>query len=89
MTIPQTLMADLRRTLSASTLVTEAADLPAYGQDWRAARGVPGVVIRPRHADDVVASLRFAAQHGVPVVPRGAGTNAAASFQPSPDELLL
>ncbi|HEU0116796.1 MAG TPA: FAD-linked oxidase C-terminal domain-containing protein, partial [Thermomicrobiales bacterium] len=89
MPISQALMADLRRDLSPSTLVTEATELPAYGQDWRAARGVPGVVVRPRHADDVVATLRFAAQHGVPVVPRGAGTNAAASFQPSPDELLL
>lgn len=32
-----------------------------------------GVVI-PRHADDVVATVEIARQHGVPVLPRGGGT---------------
>ncbi len=35
-----------------------------------------GVVI-PRHADDVVATLEVARQHGVPVLPRGGGTGLA------------
>ncbi|OLC60692.1 MAG: oxidoreductase [Ktedonobacter sp. 13_1_40CM_4_52_4] len=35
-----------------------------------------GVVI-PRHADDVVATVEVARQHGVPVLPRGGGTGLA------------
>ncbi|MEE9147554.1 MAG: FAD-binding and (Fe-S)-binding domain-containing protein, partial [Candidatus Tectomicrobia bacterium] len=35
-----------------------------------------GVVI-PRHADDVVAALTVAREHGVPVLPRGGGTGLA------------
>jgi FAD/FMN-containing dehydrogenase/Fe-S oxidoreductase len=35
-----------------------------------------GVVI-PRHADDVVAAITIAAEHGVPVLPRGGGTSLA------------
>ena len=35
-----------------------------------------GVVI-PRHADDVVAAITIAGEHGVPVLPRGGGTSLA------------
>ncbi|HET7093775.1 MAG TPA: FAD-linked oxidase C-terminal domain-containing protein [Thermomicrobiales bacterium] len=89
MSISRALMADLRRSLGPNAVVTDAADLPGYGDDWRAPRGVPGVVARAATADDVVTTLRFAARHGVPVVPRGAGTNAAASFRPTPARILL
>ncbi|MGH7378720.1 MAG: FAD-binding oxidoreductase, partial [Candidatus Methylomirabilales bacterium] len=35
-----------------------------------------GVVI-PRHKDDVVATIQIAGRHGLPVLPRGAGTSLA------------
>jgi FAD/FMN-containing dehydrogenase/Fe-S oxidoreductase len=34
-------------------------------------------VVFPRHAEDVVATVRVAREHGVPVLPRGAGTSLA------------
>jgi FAD/FMN-containing dehydrogenase/Fe-S oxidoreductase len=34
-------------------------------------------VVLPRHADDVVATVEVARQHGVPVLPRGGGTGLA------------
>ncbi|MGW2346622.1 FAD-binding and (Fe-S)-binding domain-containing protein [Streptomyces sp. NPDC001661] len=37
----------------------------------------PQGVVFPRHADDVRAAVAAAAEHGVPVVPRGAGTSLA------------
>jgi FAD/FMN-containing dehydrogenase/Fe-S oxidoreductase len=37
----------------------------------------PVGVVFPRHADDVVATVTIAAQHGVPVLPRGGGTSLA------------
>jgi FAD/FMN-containing dehydrogenase/Fe-S oxidoreductase len=37
----------------------------------------PVGVVFPRHADDVAAAVTAAAQHGVPVVPRGAATSLA------------
>ena len=89
MTIAHALVADLRRTLSLETLVTAPDELPPYGRDFRDQRGFPGVVVRPRDADDVVTTLRCAADHGVPVVPRAAGTNFAASFLPAPEQILL
>ncbi|MFF0725957.1 FAD-binding and (Fe-S)-binding domain-containing protein [Streptomyces sp. NPDC004134] len=37
----------------------------------------PVGVVFPRHAEDVAAAVRVAAGHGVPLVPRGAGTSLA------------
>jgi FAD/FMN-containing dehydrogenase len=36
--------------------------------------GTPAAVVLPRRTEDVVAVLRVAARHGIPVVPRGAGS---------------
>lgn len=40
-------------------------------------RRVPTAVVAPRDAEDVAAALRVCREHGVPVVPRGAGTSIA------------
>jgi FAD/FMN-containing dehydrogenase/Fe-S oxidoreductase len=37
----------------------------------------PVGVVAPRHAGDVVAAVRIAGEHGVPVLPRGGGTSLA------------
>lgn len=89
MAITAGLVADLRAALSAGALVTAAGELPAYGHDWWAQRGVPGVAVRAASAEDVAATLRYAAQHGVAVVPRAAGTNVSAGFLPTPECILL
>ena len=39
--------------------------------------GTPAAVVLPRSTDDVVAVMRMASRHGVPIVPRGAGSGLA------------
>lgn len=53
--------------------------LVAYSSDRAAFPGVgrPLALVRARSVDDVVATLRFASEHGIPVVPRGAGSGLA------------
>ena len=41
------LVADLQAVLSPGALVTMADELPAYGRDFWAQRGVPGLRVRP------------------------------------------
>ena len=89
MILPLTLVNDLRPLLSPDALVTDAAELPAYGQDFWTQRGMPGVVVRAARAEDVVATLRYAAARGIAVVPRAAGTNVSAGFLPTPERILL
>ena len=88
-TIAAALVDELRAILPPTAVVAEAGERAAYGRDFWAQRGVPGAVVRAGRAEEVAATLRFAAAHGVPVVPRGAGTNVSAGFVPALDRILL
>lgn len=70
------MLADLAGSLSQGALTTDPATLETYRRDWTQsqAAGMPLGVVRAQGADDVVATLRWASRHRVPVVPRGAGS---------------
>ncbi|WP_027944567.1 FAD-binding and (Fe-S)-binding domain-containing protein [Amycolatopsis taiwanensis] len=51
-----------------TTLATHSTDASNY-------RHVPLLVVRPESAEDVTAVLRVCAEHGAPVLPRGAATS--------------
>ena len=70
------LIAAVRSTLPALRVLTDPGDREAYRRDETTylATGLPGLVALPTCTDDVAALVRLAAEHRVPVVPRGAGT---------------
>ena len=67
---------DLSAQLAEGVVVTDPDVVAAYRQDW--ARdpnaGRPVALVRATSTADVQATMRWASAHGVPVVPRGAGT---------------
>ena len=66
----------LEEALPEGALVTDPDVVDAYRRD-RAATvqpGVPLALVRATNTADVQAALRVANAHGIPVVPRGAGT---------------
>jgi glycolate dehydrogenase FAD-linked subunit len=52
-------------------------------------RGRPDAVVFPASADEVAGVLRVASQRGVPVVPRGSGTNLSAGTVPDRGGIVL
>jgi FAD/FMN-containing dehydrogenase/Fe-S oxidoreductase len=48
-----------------------------YATDASNYRHLPAGVVRPRHLDDVVETVRLCREHGVPITTRGAGTSLA------------
>jgi glycolate oxidase len=72
---PPALLDDLR---DAGAVATDPDVLDAYRRDQAAPglidAGVPAALVRPRTTAEVQAAVRAAARHGVPVVPRGAGS---------------
>ncbi|WP_063060358.1 FAD-binding oxidoreductase [Nocardia sienata] len=62
--------------LPAGTVLTDADVLAGYRQDWAKdpAAGTPLAVVRATATADVCATLRWADEHRIPVVPRGAGS---------------
>ena len=69
----------LRAALPDGVLALDPATVEAYRFDWShlASAGMPCAVVRAESADHVVTALRWASAHGIPVVPRGAGTSLA------------
>jgi FAD/FMN-containing dehydrogenase len=69
-------VAELVAALPAGVVVTEQDAVEKYRFDWThdARAGHPAAVVRAEDADHVVTTMRWASRHGIPVVPRGAGT---------------
>ncbi|MFC8045083.1 FAD-binding oxidoreductase [Nocardia sp. NPDC057353] len=67
---------DLIAALPAGAVGTDPDVLAGYRHDWAKDpdAGTPLAVVRATGTADVAATLRWASAHGVPVVPRGAGS---------------
>src|SRR3954462_7654030 len=67
---------ELREALPGDVVVTGADAVEKYRHDWSRdpSAGTPSAVVRAEDAAQVQPALRWATAHGVPVVPRGAGS---------------
>ena len=70
------------RTDLATRVALESDGLPLY-------RERADAVVYPESTDEVAACMRALAEHGIPVVPRGAGTGLAAGARPCQGGVLL
>jgi glycolate oxidase len=70
---------ELQAALGADGVLTDPEVTTAYARDQAmlAEAGTPAAVVLPRSTDEVVAVMQVASRHGVPVVPRGAGSGLA------------
>jgi glycolate oxidase len=71
-----TALRQLIESLPAGVVVTEPATVEKYRHDWSRdpSAGTPDAVVRAEDAGHVQTAVRWAAEHRVPVVPRGAGS---------------
>jgi glycolate oxidase len=60
--------------LGAGTVLHRPEDLLLYEYDGSVEKGRPGAVVFPSTTEQVAAVVKLAAQHGVPIIGRGAGT---------------
>lgn len=69
-------LVELVAQLPDAVVLTDPDVTAGYAQDWAKdpAASIPIAVVRPRCTDDVQVVMRWASAHGVPVVPRGAGS---------------
>ncbi|MEV4280115.1 FAD-binding and (Fe-S)-binding domain-containing protein [Actinoplanes xinjiangensis] len=70
-------LAALLHRAGVTDVLTDAAHRSAYASDASLYRIVPQLIVRPRHDDDVLATLAVSRETGVPVTARGAGTSVA------------
>ncbi|MFZ4570074.1 MAG: FAD-binding and (Fe-S)-binding domain-containing protein [Bacteroidales bacterium] len=66
----------LRSLLEGELFIDDASRL-MYATDASAYREIPLGVVRPRHSEDIRKIIGFAAENGIPLIPRAAGTSLA------------
>jgi glycolate oxidase len=76
------LVTDLEGVLGRERVFSDPLRRHIYGKDSGVKRGDPTVVVLPESTDEVVAVVRIAARHDIPVIPRGAGTGLASGIIP-------
>ena len=76
------LLRELREAVRAAYVLSEPGDLLAYEYDASNITAVPDLAVLPGSAEEVARVLRIAVRHGIPVVPRGAGTGVAGGALP-------
>ena len=80
----------LTEALPAGTVISDPAETRVYECDALTAyRCPPLAVVLPRSTEEVAAALRVCHAHGVPVVPRGAGTSLAGGALPTADSVII
>ena len=72
-------LGELVAALPEGRVITDLDIVEAYRRDQTSAvvPGKPRCVVSARSTDEVAATMRWASEHGVPVVPRGGGTSLA------------
>ncbi len=76
----------LRAIVGENDLLTEAADLVPYVEDWRRLyRGSAQAVVRPGNTDQVAAVVKLCAASGVAIVPQGGNTSLVGGATPFED----
>ncbi len=73
---PSRLAADLKK-LVRGDVFADIIHRVAFSTDASSYRILPRCVVAPRDAADIVAVVRYAADQGIPVAPRGAGSGVA------------
>jgi D-lactate dehydrogenase (cytochrome) len=73
-TITHDALQTLKAILPRDGLITDPMELLTYEVDGSLGLGSPQGVALPRSTDEVIQLVRWADQHGVPIIARGAGT---------------
>ena len=84
-----TLVRELQRAIGSRYVLSRPQELLVYEYDGAVERALPGVVAVPGSAAQAAQVVAIARRHGVPVVPRGAGTGLSGGAIPVHGGILM
>ncbi len=84
-----TLLDEAVALLGEDRVMAEPLERHLYGMDAGVSTGPALLIVFPERTEEVASLVRLAAEHGVPVVPRGAGTGLAGGAVPAHPSMLV
>jgi FAD/FMN-containing dehydrogenase len=86
----QQLISAVEQRLGPKAVISDPAEIEPWLTDWRGrVHGAAPAILAPASTADVVAIVRLAAEHRVPLVPQGGNTGMVAGATPPPDGSAL
>ncbi len=79
----------LRSALGDEAVLHQPEDLMLYEYDAGLAKGTPELIVFPQTTEHVSCIVRLAAQAGIPIVPRGAGTGLSGGSVPRQGGIVM
>lgn len=79
----------LEEALGPAEVLSDPLALAVYARDASMLQGACALVAFPRTVEHIVACVRIAAEHELPIVPRGSGTGLAGGATPMGDALVV
>ncbi|MFC1966218.1 FAD-binding oxidoreductase [Chloroflexota bacterium] len=90
MSLSKSILRKLWEIVGAKGLLTDRVDLAAYSFDGTTSwQGLPEAVVFPTTAEQVSQILKLATEQGIPVTPRGAGSNLSGGSVPMLGGIVL
>ena len=81
---------EIERSVGSGSVVTDRDVLESYARDEsEATPHLPVAVVRAQRTQDVVAVMRAASRHGIPVTPRAGGTGRTGGAVPVAGGIVL
>ncbi len=84
-----TLLDEAVALLGEDRVMAEPLERHLYGMDAGVSTGPALLIVFPESTEEVASLVRLATEHGVPVVPRGAGTGLAGGAVPAHPSMLV
>jgi glycolate oxidase len=89
MAIQAQVLAAIESQLGKNGVLWQPGDLKLYEYDGSVDKALPDVVVFPRTTEDVVALVRLAREHDLPIVGRGAGTGLSGGAIPRAGGIMI
>jgi glycolate oxidase len=80
---------EIERIVGKENVLATETDLFLYGYDASLVKSKPDCIVLPGSSEDVSKVVKFAHQHGIPVVARGSGTNLSGGTVPTKGGIVL
>ncbi len=89
MAVNREAVAAAKTLLGENAVFSQAFELKLYEYDGGVDKALPDLVVFPRSTEDVVALVKIAAQYGLPIVGRGAGTGLSGGSIPRSGGMVI